>query len=179
MAPLCDPLHRIRDGVSRPGQRRQSESPRRLPARSRRGRPSGCESGEPHRPSLLHAKLLLYLVTLRNRHPPPPNSPLPLPTLTSRDAAKTNGRKITQPNKSRSTRWPIISPSSLFCPWWESLLRHWKCERCAEAPLLWYLCHVEWNTALLNKRQTKHNMLTELCIVDIKVYKKKRATLQS
>lgn len=63
----CTPAvshHRLGDGVPRPGQRREPGSPRRLPFSRRRRRPPGRASGKPNRPSLLHAELLLHLLTL-------------------------------------------------------------------------------------------------------------------
>lgn len=66
--------HRLGNCVPRPGQRWKPRSPRRLPFSSRRRRPPGRASGKPNRPSLLHAELLLHLLTLINSHPPPPPS---------------------------------------------------------------------------------------------------------
>lgn len=71
---LCTPTlshRRLGNCVPRPGQRWKPRSPRRLPFSSRRRRPPGRASGKPNRPSLLHAELLLHLLTLINSHPPP------------------------------------------------------------------------------------------------------------
>lgn len=75
---LCTPnlfLHRLGDGVPRPGQRRKPGSPRRLSFSGRRWQPPGRASGKPNRPSLLHAELLLHLLTLINAHPHLPPAP--------------------------------------------------------------------------------------------------------
>lgn len=76
-------LHRrFRDSVPWPGQRWKPRPPWRLPL-SNRGRQSPARaSGEPHWPSLLHAELLLHLLTLINCHPFPSCS-----TFHLRDAA--------------------------------------------------------------------------------------------
>lgn len=90
---------RLRDSVPWPGQRWKPWSPWRLPL-SNWGRQSPVRaSGKPHRPSLLHAELLLHLLTLINSHPFPYCS-----TFHLRDAA--NG----------------VCPST--CPWDHS---PWKC----------------------------------------------------
>lgn len=67
---------RLRDSVSWPRQRWKPWSPWRLPPSNRGRWPPGRASGKPHWPSLLHAELLLHLLTLINSHPPPPLPPL-------------------------------------------------------------------------------------------------------
>lgn len=73
---------RLGDSIPRPGQWWKPWSPWRLPPSNRGGWPPARASGKPYRPSLLHAELLLHLLTLINSHPPPSSS-----TSHLRDAA--------------------------------------------------------------------------------------------
>ena len=73
---------RLRDSIPRPGQRWKPRSTWRLPLSSWGWQSPGRASGKPHWPSLLHAELLLHLLTLINSHPFPSCS-----TFHLRDAA--------------------------------------------------------------------------------------------
>lgn len=75
---LCAPTlfhRRLRNSVPRPGQRWKPGSPWRLPFSNWWRQSAGRASGKPNRPSLLHAELLLHLLTLINSHPFPPLTP--------------------------------------------------------------------------------------------------------
>lgn len=73
---------RLRDSVPRPGQRWKPRSPWWLPLSNRGRQSSARASGKPHWSSLLHAELLLHLLTFINSHPFPSQS-----TFHLRDAA--------------------------------------------------------------------------------------------
>lgn len=62
---------RFRDCVPRSGQRREPQSPRRLSSGSGGRWAPGGAGGKPHRPPLLHAELLLHILTPDSLHQSP------------------------------------------------------------------------------------------------------------